>query len=96
MQVIDGAIREAGTQTVTGFDQNIADSGTWNGNGVTHIYDYPSQMPAYYWQSYPVYVCTDKTAKAIAVLKALEADGITQIVSVSKFIELVEKIAALL
>jgi len=49
-----------------------------------------------HWQSYPVYICTDKTKKAIEVLKALEKDGITQIVSVSKFIELVEKISNIL
>jgi hypothetical protein len=48
-----------------------------------------------YWQSYPVYVYTDKTKKAIDVLKALESDGL-KVTSVTKFIALVEKIAAIL
>lgn len=49
-----------------------------------------------YWQSYPVYVCTDKTKKAIDILKALQAEKQIECKSVPKFIELVEKIAGLL
>lgn len=49
-----------------------------------------------YWGSYPVYVCTDKTKKAIEVLKALQADKILKCDSVSRFISLVDKIAGLL
>jgi hypothetical protein len=52
-------------------------------------------MPYSYYNSWPVYVCTDKTKKAIDVLKALEADGL-KVTSVTKFIALVEKIAAIL
>jgi hypothetical protein len=47
------------------------------------------------WSNYAVYVCTDKTKKAIEVLKALEADGL-KVQSVPKFIKLVEKIAGIL
>jgi hypothetical protein len=47
------------------------------------------------WSNYAVYVCTDKTKKAIEVLKALEADGL-KVQSVPKFIKLVEKIAEIL
>ena len=49
-----------------------------------------------YWNSYPVYVCTDKTKKAIEVLKALQADKLLDCKSVPRFIELVEKIANIL
>ncbi len=55
---------------------------------------YPYQT---HWYSYPVYVCTDKTAKAIEILKALQAANIMlEIKSVPKFIELVEKISGIL
>ena len=53
-------------------------------------------QPITYWQSYPVYVYTDKTAKAIQVLKALEEQKLLKLASVKQFISLVEKIAALL
>ncbi len=52
-------------------------------------------QPYGYWGSYPVYICTDKTKKAIDVLKALESEGL-KVTSVKKFIELTEKIAAIL
>ena len=55
-----------------------------------------SQPPLYWYESYPVYVCTDKTKKAIEILKALQADKQIECKSVPKFIELVEKIAGLL
>jgi hypothetical protein len=45
---------------------------------------------------HPVYVCTDKTKKAIDVLKALEASKLIKCQSVPKFIALVEQIAGLL
>lgn len=54
---------------------------------------YPLQT---HWYSYPVYACTDKTAKAIEILKALQADKIMEVKSVNKFIELVEKISGIL
>lgn len=49
-----------------------------------------------YWNNYPVYVCTDKTKKAIEVLKALQAEKLLKCDSVTQFIELVEKISGLL
>ncbi len=49
-----------------------------------------------YWNSYPVYVCLDKTKKAIEVLKCLESQKLLKIASVPKFIEMVEKISAIL
>lgn len=51
--------------------------------------------PYTHWGSYPVYICTDKTKKAIDILQALEADGL-KVTSVKKFIELTEKIAGIL
>ncbi len=48
------------------------------------------------WQSYPVYICSDKTAKAIEILKVLQAEKKIRCDSVPKFIELVEKISAIL
>jgi hypothetical protein len=53
-------------------------------------------QPYTYWGSYPVYINTDRTKKAIDILKALEADKTISFKSVSKFIELTEKIAKLL
>lgn len=49
-----------------------------------------------YWGSYPVYICTDKTKKAIEVLKCLQAEKLLKCDSVPRFIELVDKIASLL
>lgn len=49
-----------------------------------------------YWNNYPVYICTDKTKKAIDVLKALQAEKVIECKSVPRFIELVEKISNLL
>lgn len=49
-----------------------------------------------YWLNYPVYVCSDRTKKAIDVLKALQAEKILKCDSVPRFIELVEKISQLL
>ncbi len=49
-----------------------------------------------YWNSYPVYVCTDKTKKAIDILKALQAEKMIKCDSVPRFIGLVEKISNLL
>ena len=49
-----------------------------------------------YWNNYPLYVCTDKTKKALDVLKALQAEKLLKCDSVPRFIELVEKISNLL
>jgi hypothetical protein len=93
------AIVESGYNTAAA-QQNMC-GGNYNQNGyygqTTNCwpyYGYPIQTQIY-WQSYPIYVCTDKTKKAIDVLKALEADGL-KVTSVTKFIALVEKIAAIL
>lgn len=65
------------------------------GNCVPSI-GYYDWQPYTFWNSYPVYVCTDKTKKAIEVLKALQADKVLTCNSVPRFIELVEKISGLL
>ena len=52
--------------------------------------------PTIYWNSYPVYVTSDKTAKAIEILKALQDEKLIEVKSVPKFIALVEKIKGLL
>ena len=49
-----------------------------------------------YWNSYPVYVCSDKTAKAIEILKKLQAEKVVDVKSVPRFIELVEEIGKIL
>lgn len=49
-----------------------------------------------YWNSYPVYVCTDKTAKSIEILKKLQSEKVIEVKSVPQFIELVEAISAIL
>lgn len=67
----------------------------WNGTNdqVSHLL---SSTPYTYWNHYPVYVTVDKTKKAIDILKALQADKQIHCTSVTKFIELVDKIAQLL
>ncbi len=81
--------------------QTLANSCNSLGNSLTGLTSgytiggncYPYQT---HWYSYPVYVCSDKTAKAIEILKALQADKILEVKSVPKFIELVEKISGIL
>lgn len=58
--------------------------------------DYWPPQQTIYWNSYPVYICTDKTKKAIEVLKALQAEKLLKCDSVPRFIALVDKIAGLL
>lgn len=48
------------------------------------------------WQNYTVYYCTDKTKKAIEVLKHLQEKKLLTCNSVNKFIELVEEISNIL
>ena len=96
LQHIDNAIVET-TLTTT------ANTAQWDGltSGGSGAGGYSSPnlncwpQTTYYWNSYPVYICTDKTRKAIEVLKALEEDGL-KVQSVPKFIKLVEKIAGIL
>jgi hypothetical protein len=47
-----------------------------------------------YWNGWQVYTHTDRTAKAIQILKLLQAEKLIEVNSVPRFIELVEKIAA--
>ena len=57
---------------------------------------WPNATQTIHWNSYPVYVCSDKTKKAIEILKALQAEKQIECKSVPRFIELVEKIASIL
>jgi hypothetical protein len=87
LQQKNGSIFEYGSLTTTGgYLPNTGTASNW--------YWQPENVV--YWNSYPVYVCTDKTKKAIEILKALQADKQIECKSVPKFIELVEKIAGLL
>lgn len=108
-QLNDGRIVETPQVTTSNFVSNgnsadcvgnlstagqTATYGCYDGNyGVLGCYYYPYQT---IWQSYPIYVCSDKTAKAIAILKALQEDKQIQCKSVTKFIALVEKISSIL
>lgn len=84
LQVLNGAV----TETMTaGYFPQYSDNAELQASNCVAQYGY--------WNSYPVYICHDKTKKAIEVLKALEADGL-KVQSVKKFIELVEKISAVL
>jgi hypothetical protein len=64
--------------------------------GSTYFDSYHWPYQTVYWNSYPVYVCTDKTKKAIEVLKALQAEKLLKCDSVPRFIALVEKSSNLL
>lgn len=53
--------------------------------------------PYYQWGGYPVFVCHNKTKKAIEVLKCLQREKLVKkIEDVDGFIEMVDKIAAIL
>lgn len=94
LQQLNDAIVEASI-----FPRVIDFTPTTTTNAMASQYFYPDPWPTsstIYWQSYPVYVCTDKTKKAIEILKTLQADKLLECKSVGRFIELVEKIAALL
>lgn len=82
------ATNQAGMQYMGSLtnDGSYLTGGLWNGCS-------PYQTV---WQSYPVYICTDKTKKAIDILKQLQDDKVLEVRSVNKFIDLVEKIANLL
>ncbi len=94
LELSNGAIVEASAQNFACQQVNAigfqSGSNTIGGLGSN---SYPYQT---HWYSYPVYVCSDKTAKAIEILKALQADKILEVKSVPKFIELVEKISGIL
>jgi hypothetical protein len=61
--------------------------------GYGYYQSYPTLI---HWNSYPVYVTSDKTAKAIEILKTLQDEKLIDVKSVPKFIALVEKIKGLL
>jgi hypothetical protein len=84
-QVMEDGIYEQPTTTLTTTHTGIF--------GGTSTIEY---QPYTWWSSYPVYVCHDKTKKAIEVLKALQKDKVLTCNSVPRFIELVEKISGLL
>lgn len=90
LNAVNGAITE--TLTVSNASAVTTGSIGIGGNATTtNCVDY--SQPFTYWNSWPVYVCTDKTAKAIQILKMLQAEDIIDVKSVPKFIGLVEKIA---
>ncbi len=95
----DGKIIELSTApTFSGMsaDSFTAGSTMVVGNVTNCFPDYSYPYNQTIWQSYPVYVCTDKTAKAIEILKSLQADKAINVTSVPKFIEMVEKISKIL
>lgn len=93
-QLTDGTIQENAQYqngNLTAMQQNSA-------NQLSNIYSngcnsWPYQTS---WYGYPVYVCSDKTKKAIEVLKALQDEKLLKCESVPRFIALVEKISNLL
>jgi hypothetical protein len=98
LQFSDGAIQEVRNPSiaVTAFGDTAGNYTLGHVSPVTSSavqYTWPYTT---YWQSYPVYICTDKTAKAIEVLKCLQAEKLLKCDSVPRFIQLVEKIAGLL
>lgn len=52
--------------------------------------------PVTYWNNYPIYIKEDKTDKAIKILQALQKEKMIEVKSVTRFVELVEKIKGLL
>jgi hypothetical protein len=91
LQVLNDTIREIPAMTTVATGGYVPTTTTGQLGNCTIDYWQPV-----YWNSYPVYVCTDKTKKAIEVLKALQAEKLLQCESVPRFIELVEKISGLL
>ena len=97
LEIRDNAIYEAsGGAPSTSNVLSTTGSATYTVHGGYYPYTNWWTQPITYWQSYPVYVYTDKTAKAIQVLKTLEEEKLYKLSSVKQFIALVEKIAALL
>lgn len=95
LQITDGAITEtiySGTGVVS-MTVGSSMAGLAQASNCLEYNGWPYQT---YWQHYPVYVCLDKTKKAIEVLKALQAEKLLKCDSVPRFIELVEKISGLL
>ncbi len=95
LQEVNSCIVEGGPLTTSGIE-----SGGFSGLATTTIggcYTEPSwRTYNTLWQSYPVYVCTDKTAKSIEILKKLQSEKVIDVKSVPRFIALVEQISAIL
>ncbi len=86
----DGSLHEGNTSATFSIGgQNMI--GDYYGHPLMGQY-----ITTYHWNSYPCYITTDKTAKAIEIIKALQSDKIIDVKSVNKFIELVERIVNLL
>ncbi len=89
-------------ETIQEIPTTLTTTGTFTANGIgqTNCNEWPLTTNAfyqpYYWMNYPVYVCTDKTKKAIDILKHLQAKKKIRCDDVEKFITLVEEIAGLL
>lgn len=98
LQVVNNTIQEMGlAQTLTasaGMYPNVGSVTSGFLGQSSHCVDYWPHTT--YWMNYPVYICTDKTKKAIEVLKALQAEKLLTCNSVPRFIELVEKISQIL
>ena len=68
-------------------------------NGTTTVSSGISAGSCYYettpvfYNSWPVYITTDKTAKAIEILKLLQREKLLDLKSVPTFIKVVEQIA---
>lgn len=100
LQEVNGAIRETPAALNQCMTVLNGGGGSITGTSIGSCGDWPLTTGYYhapiYWNNYPVYICTDKTKKAIEVLKALQAEKMLTCNSVPRFIELVDKIAGLL
>ncbi len=74
----------------------VAQTITTTGAGESIDWAYHNANNCVQWNTYPVYVCTDKTKKAIDILKALQSEKQIDCKSVPQFIRLIEKIAEIL
>lgn len=83
---------ESGNLTPEGY---ITGVDVASGAGGTSIYEWWPQYQQIYW-SYPVPVYEDKGKKALAIVKVLMEEKLVDIRSVKKFVELQEKIIAIL
>lgn len=105
LQLVDGKIIEP----FVSFQNCVTTTTTTGGNGIpptttNNSFDfYGSGSGSYFlgapyvWvNSFPVYICSDKTRKAIEVVKVMHTEKQMAAMSASKFMELVEKISAIL
>lgn len=91
----NGAIYETASMATTGA---MTKAGAVQMTQAMNCVDYGQYtVPYYQWGGYQVYVCHDKTKKAIEVLKCLQREKLVKkIEDVDGFIAMVEKIAAIL